>query len=68
MMLIEVAREGFTNLTGIDYSPKAVELAQKIAADQEIHINYKQVDLISEVEMTALGNFQIIHDKGFSFL
>lgn len=64
MMLIELAREGFSNLTGIDYSPKAVELAQKIATDQELRIDYKQVDLISDVEMAALGSFQLVHDKG----
>lgn len=64
MFLIELAREGFKNLLGVDYSPKAVELAASIAKDQELPIEYKVVDLLSEKSMTELGTFKIVHDKG----
>lgn len=61
-MLIELAREGFTNLTGVDYSPNAIELSKNIAKDQEIAVTYKVVDLLQD--QLDLGRFQIVHDKG----
>ncbi|XP_058124447.1 EEF1A lysine methyltransferase 2 [Anopheles ziemanni] len=64
MMLIELAREGYTKLTGIDYSPKAIELAKAICKDQSLAIDYKVVDLLSESEVNALGLFKVVHDKG----
>ncbi|XP_062705119.1 EEF1A lysine methyltransferase 2-like [Aedes albopictus] len=64
MMLVELAREGYSNLTGVDYSPKAIELAQSIAKDQELDINYRVVDLLNESDVVALGKFKIVHDKG----
>lgn len=64
MMLIELAREGYTNLTGIDYSPKAIELSESIAKDQEIVITYKVADLLDSECCDALGQFNIVHDKG----
>lgn len=63
-MLVEMAREGYSNLTGVDYSPKAIELAQSICQDQELVITYKVVDLLSEPEVAALGKFKVVHDKG----
>lgn len=64
MMLIELAREGFVNLTGVDYSDKAIELSQNIAKDQEIAITYKVADLLDAECCVALGRFDIVHDKG----
>nr|XP_040218508.2 EEF1A lysine methyltransferase 2 [Anopheles coluzzii] len=64
MMLIELAREGYTKLTGIDYSPKAIELSKAICRDQDLNINYQVVDLMSEPEVAALGQFKVVHDKG----
>uniref|UniRef100_A0A182M0T4 Protein-lysine N-methyltransferase n=1 Tax=Anopheles culicifacies TaxID=139723 RepID=A0A182M0T4_9DIPT len=64
MMLIELAREGYTDLTGIDYSPKAIELSKAICKDQDLNISYKVTDLMSESEVTALGKFKVVHDKG----
>ncbi|CAO1383584.1 unnamed protein product [Diamesa serratosioi] len=64
MMLIELAREGYKNLTGVDYSPKSIELSQKIAKDQDLEITYKVADLLSLESVDALGKFKIAHDKG----
>lgn len=63
-MLIELAREGFPNLTGVDYSDKAIELSQNIAKDQEIAITYRVADLLDAECCVALGRFDIVHDKG----
>lgn len=42
MSLIELAREGFTNLTGIDYSLPAIQLASTLS-DEFPHIKYKVI-------------------------
>lgn len=67
MMLIELWRENFKNLTGIDYSASAIELSKQIAADQNILIAYEVLDLLSSNEIKQrLGDkkFDIVHDKG----
>ncbi|TDG40215.1 hypothetical protein AWZ03_013360 [Drosophila navojoa] len=63
MFLIALANEGFARLTGVDYSPMAIELAMGIAKDQALDINYKVADL-TQSESLALGTYSIIHDKG----
>lgn len=64
MMLVELSAEGYTNLTGVDYSEKGIELAGKIAKDQNHDIAYKVADLLSPSAAEELGKFKICHDKG----
>uniref|UniRef100_A0A8D8B8B9 Protein-lysine N-methyltransferase n=1 Tax=Culex pipiens TaxID=7175 RepID=A0A8D8B8B9_CULPI len=64
MMLVELAREGYSNLTGVDYSPKAIELAKAICTDQELSITYKVADLLDDAVVRSLGKFSVVHDKG----
>lgn len=67
MMLVELHREGYTHLTGIDYSANAVELAKRIAADQKMDIVYKELDLLSADDIAQkfdAKKFDIVHDKG----
>ncbi|XP_030386368.1 EEF1A lysine methyltransferase 2 [Scaptodrosophila lebanonensis] len=66
MFLIELAREGFSysQLVGVDYSPKAIELASNIAKDQSLDITYSVVDLMDAEKCKFLGSFHIVHDKG----
>ncbi|XP_064536567.1 EEF1A lysine methyltransferase 2 [Drosophila montana] len=63
MFLIALANEGFAQLTGVDYSPKAIELAKGIAKDQALNISYDVADLTQSVSPT-LGTYDIVHDKG----
>lgn len=65
MMLIELAREGFTKLTGVDYSPKAIKLSENIAKDQDVDIEYKVADILHDGFSSDLGLFNVVHDKGF---
>ncbi|XP_055843514.1 EEF1A lysine methyltransferase 2 [Episyrphus balteatus] len=64
MILVELANEGYTNLLGVDYSPKAVELASNIAKDQKLDIKYQVLDLLDANECQKLGIFNVVHDKG----
>lgn len=48
-MLIELRKRGFTNLTGVDYSQKAVDLANSIIQTEELdNIKLEVADLITE--------------------
>ncbi|KAL1122635.1 hypothetical protein AAG570_002962, partial [Ranatra chinensis] len=63
MLLIELAREGYNNLTGVDYCQSAIELSEKVANSQEIScIKFKVADLTGDVN--HLGSFNIALDKG----
>ncbi|KAH8405126.1 hypothetical protein KR222_004196 [Zaprionus bogoriensis] len=63
MFLIALAQEGFSQLSGCDYSPKAIELAEGIAKDQSLAIAYSVADLTQDTPPT-LGVYDIVHDKG----
>lgn len=64
MMLIELSNEGYTNLFGVDYSAIAVQLATKVAKDQEHKIRFSVADLLDEESVATLGKFKVVHDKG----
>ncbi|KAM3955243.1 EEF1A lysine methyltransferase 2 [Aphomia sociella] len=62
--LMELAREGFTNLLGVDYCEEAILLAQKVTKQEFPIIQYKVFDLTKD-DVSDLGRkFGIIHDKG----
>ncbi|XP_014256508.1 EEF1A lysine methyltransferase 2 [Cimex lectularius] len=62
MMLIELAREGYNNLTGVDYCEDAIELCKSIIESQSMMISLKVADLTGEV--SNLYGFDIALDKG----
>ncbi|KAJ2942438.1 hypothetical protein O0L34_g16043 [Tuta absoluta] len=61
--LTELAREGFTNLLGVDYCDEAITLAQKVSKTDFPFIQYKKFD-ITQDSIEDLGKFGLIHDKG----
>lgn len=67
MMLVELYRENYKNLTGIDYAENAIELAKQIASDQDMNIDYEVLDLLdrNDIESKLGGKlYDIVHDKG----
>ncbi|XP_023024994.1 EEF1A lysine methyltransferase 2 isoform X2 [Leptinotarsa decemlineata] len=60
VFLIELANEGYTNLTGLDYSVNAVTLAKQIAKRQDLNILYFICDILEGLQNT----YDVIHDKG----
>ncbi|CAO3572605.1 unnamed protein product [Mortierella alpina] len=78
-LLLDLAELGFEDLTGIDYSPAAIQLARAVAEDKELAdvIKYEAVDFLAEKETLAWctqqasegGNgepkkFMVMLDKG----
>ncbi|XP_046626397.1 EEF1A lysine methyltransferase 2 [Neodiprion virginianus] len=65
MMLVELHDEGFTNLTGVDYSQNAIDLASQVLRDKSCsHITLQTFDIL-ENDIADLGStFRVAHDKG----
>lgn len=47
-------KEGFENLTGVDYSEKAIQLAKSVAEEEDINIVYEVMFL----------NYVLLHTEG----
>ncbi|CAI8031676.1 EEF1A lysine methyltransferase 2 [Geodia barretti] len=64
---MELAEDGFEELTGIDYSPAAIELAKQVA-DTDLHshnIQFLVVDVLHvDDSLLHQTNFDVILDKG----
>jgi len=64
-LLIQLAKAGFLNLTGVDYSASAVDLANAIAASRKASITYKTLDILHPVESSGDNNYyDLLLDKG----
>lgn len=64
--LVQLAKRGFKNLLGIDYAPKAVELAKSVINQSGIDISGVQVkvaDILDDNHQLD-GDIKLIHDKG----
>nr|XP_013223557.2 EEF1A lysine methyltransferase 2 [Columba livia] len=63
VLLVELAKSGYTNLTGIDYSPSAIELSEKIREKEGMsNIKLKVEDFLAP--SAELSGFEICIDKG----
>lgn len=60
MLLVELANEGFSNLTGLDYSENAILLCKKVTDKHKFHITFKVCDILNGLGST----YDIILDKG----
>ncbi|XP_034475918.1 EEF1A lysine methyltransferase 2-like [Drosophila innubila] len=61
--LIYLGHSKFKNLTGVDYSTNAIQLARIIANDQSMSIKYHIEDLTLS-KAPRIGTYNIVHDKG----
>ncbi|GAB1867390.1 Protein-lysine N-methyltransferase DBV15 07807 [Camponotus japonicus] len=62
MTLVELAKQGFANLTGVDYSQKAVDLSRMVLNDNNLpNVKLEICDILNN---TLPNDFKIVHDKG----
>ncbi|KAL6446267.1 hypothetical protein ACFW04_001109 [Cataglyphis niger] len=62
MTLVELAKQGFANLTGVDYSQKAVDLARMVLNDNNLpNVKLEVCDILNN---TLSHDFKVVHDKG----
>lgn len=63
LMLVELANNDFKNLTGIDYSEKAIVLAREIAEKLDVQRAIKYI-VCNVLEPTLQDAFDVVVDKG----
>ncbi|CAF1127719.1 unnamed protein product [Brachionus calyciflorus] len=59
-----LAEAGFKQITGVDYSEKAIKLAKSIAESKNLNIDYKVVDVLNKEENLNSKKYDIAIDKG----
>ncbi|XP_017878868.1 EEF1A lysine methyltransferase 2-like isoform X1 [Ceratina calcarata] len=65
MTLIELAKKGFENLIGIDYSQKAIDLAREVFVENNTsHIGLQACDILDSETFNLSSDFKLVHDKG----
>lgn len=66
MLLVKLAHHGYTNLTGVDYSQSAVDLASSIAAEEQVNIKYLVCDILNTESggLCSDQKFDVCLDKG----
>ncbi|KAJ2771492.1 Protein-lysine N-methyltransferase efm4 [Coemansia nantahalensis] len=65
-LLAELADSGFTDLTGTDYSPQAIELARNVAGGSHA-IRFEVQDFLDAADVARIagdGGFDVVLDKG----
>ncbi|XP_034040396.1 EEF1A lysine methyltransferase 2 [Thalassophryne amazonica] len=63
VFLVELAKHGYRNLTGIDYSPASVELARNVLQAEDLReVTVKEMDFLNS--HGELKGFDVCIDKG----
>lgn len=60
MLLVDLANNGYSNLTGIDYSENAIKLAKSVADKYKVNIKFEFNNILEGLP----GQYDIILDKG----
>ncbi|KAK6731889.1 hypothetical protein RB195_008005 [Necator americanus] len=66
-VLRRLRSSGYTQLTGVDYCPAAIELANRISENEQhkTNISFKVVDILSSGSKDAFSNhYDVVLDKG----
>lgn len=58
------AREGFIDLTGVDYSQNAIDLAESVMKTQNMTIRYEMCDILSADCPVMSREYAVALDKG----
>ncbi|XP_021949974.1 EEF1A lysine methyltransferase 2 [Folsomia candida] len=63
-LMLEFAREGYTKLTGLDYSENALKMAKALLTGENFTATFKTFDLLKEYEESEVTAFDVCLDKG----
>ncbi|XP_044301627.1 EEF1A lysine methyltransferase 2 isoform X2 [Varanus komodoensis] len=63
VLLVELAKSGYSNLTGVDYSASAIQLSKNIMEKEGLpHVKLQVEDILNPSD--ELSDFQVCIDKG----
>uniref|UniRef100_G3MQQ9 Protein-lysine N-methyltransferase n=1 Tax=Amblyomma maculatum TaxID=34609 RepID=G3MQQ9_AMBMU len=65
-LLIQLAKEGFTGLTGTDYAKSAVTLAKELAAKEAVSVTFEHNDILEDApsRFCRVKKYDFVLDKG----
>ena len=68
VMCVDLYKEGWTDVTGVDYSPAAVDLARKVAEKEDCQILFEVCDILEDLDKSTSDalkkSYDIVVDKG----
>ena len=66
VLSVDLSKAGWSDVTGVDYSPGAVALARKIASQQDCQATFSTLDILDSQQVSAQFSekFKIVIDKG----
>ena len=66
VLSVDLCKAGWSDVTGVDYSPGAVALVRKIASQQDCQATFSTLDILDSQQVSAQfsGRFKIVIDKG----
>eukprot|EP00090_Calanus_glacialis_P006488 TRINITY_DN15051_c0_g1_i1.p1 TRINITY_DN15051_c0_g1~~TRINITY_DN15051_c0_g1_i1.p1 ORF type:complete len:228 (+),score=81.52 TRINITY_DN15051_c0_g1_i1:44-727(+) len=68
VLSVDLYKEGWTEVTGVDYSPAAVDLARKVAEQEDCQIQFEVCDILEDLDTTESEamkkTYNIVVDKG----
>ncbi|XP_042142859.1 EEF1A lysine methyltransferase 2 [Ixodes scapularis] len=66
-LLVQLAKQGYTAVTGVDYVTKAVDLAKELAAKEDVAISFEVADILEDAfpsEHCLSKTYDVVLDKG----
>ena len=64
VMLVELGKCGYKNLTGEDYSENAISLAKRVADSENVNVDYQCCDFLAQQTDEGLSMYDVCLDKG----
>ncbi|KAG0418038.1 hypothetical protein HPB47_005167 [Ixodes persulcatus] len=66
-LLVQLAKQGYTAVTGVDYVTKAVDLAKELAAKEDVAISFEVADILEDAFPSGhclSKTYDVVLDKG----
>merc|ERR1719474_1728574 len=64
MLCVDLAREGFTNVTGVDYCEEAIQLARKVSEEAGFSVNFEVGNILKRDAKCYQQTYKVVTDKG----
>jgi len=64
MLCVDLAKEGFTNITGVDYCQEAIELARKVSLENDVEVTYEVGNILARDSDCLQKTYKVVTDKG----
>lgn len=64
MLCIDLVRDGFTNVTGVDYCKDAIMLARKVSEEAGVQVQFEVGNILTRDTSSLSRTYKVVTDKG----